>query len=83
VIKVNVTLDGVNAEKEYDLGFNPDHDNIKRLVLEEIRSGQFPGLHRPDAPDHAFQDYMVDDPVPGVAGGPQSFFLRPKTPFGA
>jgi hypothetical protein len=78
---LNITLQGVSADYglQIDPGMN-DRD-IKRLAVEVVRSGEVPGLHIGNLPDHTFDNYVVDR-FDGVEGGLR-LYLRPKVPFGA
>ena len=78
---LNITWSGVSVDTE--VGFDgPATDNdIKRVAVEMIRSGDVPGLHVRTLPADAF-DHFVVDRFDTPQGG-KRLFLRPKVPFGA
>jgi hypothetical protein len=82
---LNITWSGVSvdAQVNFDAGFDgqvSDND-VKRVAVEMIRSGDVPGLHVRTLPADAFEHFVVDR-FDTPEGG-KRLFLRPKVPFGA
>lgn len=82
-MNLNVTYNGVSVDKEINVefGYVITDDDVKRIALEELRTGGFVGLVDPNAADTVFRDYIVDRLRGG--GNEERLFLRPKVPFGA
>jgi hypothetical protein len=78
---LNITYQGQSADYDLDLDFAATDADIQRIAVEVVRSGGVRGLHLPQLPANAFQQYAVDR----LRGpdGEQRIYLRPKVPFGA
>lgn len=77
---LNVTLSGVSADHTVEFDAEPRDQDVKRVAVELVRSGDIPGLHVAGLSDRAFDDYVVDR-FDTPEGG-RRLFLRPKVPFG-
>jgi hypothetical protein len=77
---LNVTLSGVSADHTVDFDAEPRDEDVKRVAVELVRSGDIAGLHVAGLSDRAFDDYVVDR-FDTPEGG-RRLFLRPKVPFG-
>lgn len=78
---LNVTLNGISVDKEIGLDFEAADADIRRIALEELRTGGLQGLVDPAAGDDHFRDFVVDRSR--TPEGVERLFLRPKVPFGA
>ena len=80
-VVLNITLQGVSADHTLEFEGEPRDEDVKRVAVELVRSGNLPGLHVAGLPEDAFDAYMVDRF--NTTEGGRRFFLRPKVPFGA
>jgi hypothetical protein len=78
---LNITWSGVSVDAEVGFDGHATDNDIKRVAVEMIRSGDVPGLHVRTLPADAF-DHFVVDRFDTPEGG-KRLFLRPKVPFGA
>jgi hypothetical protein len=78
---LNITLQGVSADHTVRFDFEPSDQDVKRLAVELVRSGDIAGLHVGALSERAFDDYVVDR-FDTPQGG-RRLFLRPKVPFGS
>jgi hypothetical protein len=80
VAKLNITYQGMSADLPADVDDNLRDDDIRKIAVEVVRSGDVPGLQIASLEDHAF-DLFVVDRLKG-ADGEARIYLRPKVPFG-
>jgi len=78
---LNITYQGQSADYDLDIDFAATDADIQRIAVEVVRSGGVRGLHIPQLPQHAFQQFVVDRLR--APSGEQRIYLRPKVPFGA
>jgi hypothetical protein len=78
---LNITLQGVSADHTLEFDVEPRDEDVKRVAVELVRSGDLPGLHVAGLSEDAFDAYVVDRF--NTAEGGRRLFLRPKVPFGA
>jgi hypothetical protein len=80
-LTLNITLQGVSADHTVEFDAEPRDEDVRRLAVELIRSGDIAGLQVAGLSNRAFDDYVVDR-FDTPEGG-RRLFLRPKVPFGA
>jgi hypothetical protein len=78
---LNITWSGVSFDTEVGFDGHATDNDIKRVAVEMIRSGDVSGLHVRTLPADAF-DHFVVDRFDTPEGG-KRLFLRPMVPFGA
>ncbi len=78
---LNITYQGQSADYDLDIDFAATDADIQRIAVEVVRSGGVRGLHIPQLPQNAFQQFVVDRLR--STDGEQRIYLRPKVPFGA
>jgi hypothetical protein len=77
---LNITYQGQSADYDLDIDFAATDADIQRIAVEVVRSGGVRGLHIPQLPQNAFQQFVVDRLR--APDGEQRIYLRPKVPFG-
>jgi hypothetical protein len=80
-LNLNITLQGVSADHTLEFDVEPRDEDVKRVAVELVRSGNLPGLHVGGLSEDAFDSYVVDRF--NTPEGGRRLFLRPKVPFGA
>lgn len=77
---LNITYHGMSADLPGDVDHRLADDEVRRIAVEVVRSGDLPGLQVADLPEDAFRHFVVDrfDTPEGGA----RIYLRPKVPFG-
>ncbi len=80
-LHLNITLQGVSADHTLEFDVEPRDEDVKRVAVELVRSGDLPGLHVGGLSEDAFDSSVVDRFNTPVGG--RRLFLRPKVPFGA
>lgn len=78
---LNITYEGMSADVLGDVDERLSDDEIRRIAVEVVRSGDVPGLHIAGLDADAFR-YFVVDRFDNPEGG-RRVYLRPKVPFGA
>jgi hypothetical protein len=78
--RLNITYQGMSADLPADVDDNLGDDDIRKIAVEVVRSGDVPGLQVAGLDEHAF-DLFVVDRLRG-ADGDTRIYLRPKVPFG-
>ena len=78
---LNITLDGRSGDVRGDVDSGLADDDIRRLAVEVIRSGEVVGIHVADLDARTFEFFVVDRMVD--QDGTARMYLRPKVPFGA
>ncbi len=78
---LNITYNGMSVDYPFDVDYRMSDNDVRRIALELIRSGDVPGLDISNLADNAF-NYFVVDRFNTPEGG-ERIFLRPKVPFGA
>lgn len=77
---LNITYNGLSVDFDMDVGFELTDEDIRRIAVELIQSGDVKGLHIANLPRDTFATYVVDR-VETPEGG-ERIYLRPKVPFG-
>ena len=77
--KLNITYSGTSADLDRGIPDDLSDDEIRRIAVEVIRSGDLPGLHVAGLADNTLRHFVVDR---FVQDGEVRVFLRPKVPFG-
>lgn len=77
---LNITYEGMSADVLGDVDDRLSDDEIRRIAVEVVRSGDVPGLHLAGMADDAFRYFVVDRFDTPEAG--RRIYLRPKVPFG-
>lgn len=80
-LTLNITLQGVSADHTLEFDVEPRDEDVRRVAVELVRSGNLPGLQVAGLPEDAFDSYVVDRF--NTPEGGRRLFLRPKVPFGA
>jgi len=78
---LNITYHGLSSDLPGDVDAALDDDDIRKIAVEVVRSGDLPGLQLANLDDAAFADFVVDR-FDTPEGGSR-IYLRPKVPFGA
>jgi hypothetical protein len=78
---LNITWSGVSVDTVVGFDGHATDNDLKRVAVEMIRSGDVSGLLVRTLPADAFDDFVVDR-FDTPEGG-KRLFLRPKVPFGA
>ena len=78
---LTITYQGMSAEYPREIGEDIKDEDIKRIAVEVIRSGEVPGLQIVNLGDSAFAYFVVDRFDSRERG--TRLYLRPKVPFGA
>jgi hypothetical protein len=78
---LNITLGGTSGDVPDEIGEDLSDDDIRRIAVMAVRSGDVPGLHVAGLDEAAFKDFAVDRLRD--ADGAMRLYLRPKVPFGA
>lgn len=76
---LNITYNGQSSDCPIELDGAVSDADVRRIAVELVSSGGFPGLPRTQLRDDAFNHYVVDrfDSPGGLR-----IYLRPKVPFG-
>lgn len=77
---LNITYRGSSSDVAQDIPEALSDDEIRRLAVEVVRSGDLPRLRFPDVEPDAFRYFVVDRF--GTSGSMTRIYLRPKVPFG-
>jgi hypothetical protein len=77
---LNITYQGQSVDYELALDFAASDDDVRRIAVEVVRSGDVRGLHVAQLPPHAFDNFVIDRLQ--ASDGVQRIYLRPKVPFG-
>ena len=59
-LHLNITLQGVSADHTLEFDVEPRDEDVKRVAVELVRSGDLPGLHVGGLSEDAFDSYVVD-----------------------
>jgi len=78
---LNITYNGLSADYELELDQHTSDQDIRRIAVELVRSGNVRGLRVPHLATGAFDGFVVDRVTGGR--GEKRIYLRPKVPFGA
>lgn len=78
---LNITYNGLSSDLPGDVDTALDDDEIRKIAVEVVRSGDLPGLQIGNLADGAFDQFVVDR-FDTPEGG-RRIYLRPKVPFGA
>jgi len=78
---LNITLNGISADYPLEVEYELSNDDVRRIAVEVVRSGEIPGLHVAALGAGAFDHYVVDRLT--SPDGKRRIYLRPKVPFGA
>jgi hypothetical protein len=77
---LNITYNGLSVDYTVAVDDKMHDDDIRRVAVELIRSGDLAGLHIAHLPENAFAHYVIDRL--NTARGASRIYLRPKVPFG-
>ena len=77
---LNITYQGLSADYDMEIDHQVSDDDVRRIAVEVVRSGDVYGLHITNLADNAFAHYVVDRME--APGGEWRIYLRPKVPFG-
>lgn len=78
---LNITYMGHSADYDLRADDTTTDAELRRIAVEVVRSGSVRGLHVPQLPATAFNDYVIDR-LRGSRGETR-IYLRPKVPFGS
>lgn len=78
---LNVTHNGMSADLPLEMDYETSDDDVRRIAVEVLRSGEIPNMGDRNLPETAFDNFVVDRF--NTPEGGRRLFLRPKVPFGA
>ena len=78
---LNITLDRRSGDVPVEVESGLSDDDIRRIAVEVIRSGEVVGIHVADLDARTFEYFVVDRMID--PDGTSRMYLRPKVPFGA